>query len=78
MPIVVPLQLSPADVNTGILAVSRGKIYDGLTTIPQSRWLRAALTGHQEKGCRIQTSVDMFQGNLGLMARFSPPGRGTG
>jgi shikimate 5-dehydrogenase len=32
----------------------------------------------REKGCRIQTGVDMFQGNLGLMAKFFATGKGTG
>jgi len=40
--IVVPLQLSPADVDAGILAVSRGKNVDGLiATIPHKFALAA-------------------------------------
>jgi shikimate dehydrogenase len=36
-------------------------------TVPE---MTPLLIAAQEKGCRIQTGVGMFQGNLGLMADF--------
>jgi shikimate dehydrogenase len=71
-----PLGMKPGDplpVDVARLALSA--FAGDVVTVPE---MTPFLLAAREKGCRIQTGVDMFQGNLGLMAKFFATGKGTG
>jgi shikimate dehydrogenase len=71
-----PLGMKPGDplpVDVAQLALSA--FAGDVVTVPE---MTPFLLAAREKGCRVQTGVDMFQSNLGLMAKFFATGKGTG
>jgi shikimate dehydrogenase len=69
-----PLGMRPGDpLPVDVSRLAPAAFAGDVVTVPEmTPWLVSA----QQKGCRIQTGVGMFQGNLGLMADFFATARG--
>src|SRR6185437_5257695 len=71
-----PLGMKPGDpLPVDVARLAPPAFAGDVVTVPE---MTPFLLAAREKGCRIQTGVDMFQGNLGLMADFFATGKGTG
>jgi shikimate dehydrogenase len=71
-----PLGMKPGDsLPLDISGLSPAAFAGDVVTVPE---MTPFLLAAREKGCRIQTGVGMFQGNLGLMASFFTSAKGSG
>lgn len=63
-----PLGMKPGDpLPVDVSRLAPSTVVGDVVTMPE---MTPLLVAAQQKGCRIQTGIGMFQGNLGLMADF--------
>jgi shikimate dehydrogenase len=63
-----PLGMKPGDpLPVDVSRLAPSTVVGDVVTVPE---MTPLLVAAQQKGCRIQTGIGMFQGNLGLMADF--------